>query len=66
MLVSRLAVGQAQFHQRPVPVGLVTVIIAGHTPSHRGKGPNLTAYLIVGIDAGLQGVQALRLVVVVL
>ena len=66
MLVAWLTVGQTQFDQRPVAVGLVVVVVARQSPTHGGKGSEFLIELVVGIQSGLQRIQALRLVVRVL
>ena len=66
MAVARLTVGQTQFKQRTVTVGLVAVVVAGNAPTDGGKGAEALVNLIVGIDAGLQGVQTLGLLGIVL
>ena len=54
VLVARLAPRQTQFHQRPVTIGLVFVIVACKSPAHRGKGTEFLVKPIVGIETGLQ------------
>ena len=37
VLVTWLAEGDTQLHQRTVTIGLITVVVACHSPTHRGK-----------------------------
>ena len=66
MLIACLTVGQTHFEQRAIPIGFVTVVVAGEAPAHRCEGAKLLAELIVGIDARLQRIEPFGLVVAIL
>ena len=54
--------GQTGFEDRTTAVARSMVIVARVAPTHRSKGAQCLVELIVGIDARLQGIEALWLV----